>query len=272
MSRPPITKAIIPVAGWGTRRLPITKAIEKCMLPIGNRPIVDFVVQDCIKAGITDIYFVVGEDSQQIQTYYGENTALETYLQERGKNDVLKIIKPLSDVNFHFVTQPAQGKYGTAVPLELAAPHIEEDESAVVVMGDDFVYDESINEIARLIDSAEGDIATMLGVAVAQESVSRYGVIETDQAGNYVRIVEKPQPEDAPSNLINVSKYVLPGSLIHLAQSVEKDPSGEYFLTTLINDYVAQGGIMKVVQAQGDYYDGGSLEGWLHANNTIGKL
>ena len=267
-----ITKAIIPVAGWGTRRLPITKAIEKCMLPIGNRPIVDYAVQDCVKVGITDIYFVVSEESQQIQAYYGENSALETYLQDRGKKAALELIQPLKDVNFHFITQPATGKYGTAVPIELVAPYIQQNESVVVVMGDDFVYSEKGNEVSRLMTEAKDGIATMLGVSVAQDEVSRYGVIETDEKGNYVRIVEKPRPEDAPSTLINVSKYVLPGSLIHAAKNVEKDSSGEYFLTTVINNYVTQGGVMKVVRAEGDYYDGGSLEGWLYANKMLGNL
>lgn len=79
------TKAIIPVAGWGTRRLPITKTIEKCMLPLGNRPVVDYAVQDCIAAGITDIYFVVGEQSTQIRDYYRSNVDLNDYLKRNGK-------------------------------------------------------------------------------------------------------------------------------------------------------------------------------------------
>jgi len=82
-----VTKAIIPVAEWGTRRLPITKTIEKCMLPIGNRPLVDYVVQDCLKAGINDLYFVVGEQSTQLQDYYRSNIPLNDYLRRNGKED-----------------------------------------------------------------------------------------------------------------------------------------------------------------------------------------
>ena len=89
-----ITKAIIPVAGWGTRRLPVTKAIEKCMLPVGNRPIVDYVVQDCITAGITDIYFVVGEQSGQLHDFYRNNVELNDYLRRNGKEDLLPLIAP----------------------------------------------------------------------------------------------------------------------------------------------------------------------------------
>lgn len=94
-----ITKAIIPVAGWGTRMLPITKAIEKCMLPIGTRPVIDFVVQDVIKAGITDIYFVVGEQSSQLQNYYRSNIQLNDYLKRHGKDDKLPLVAPLKGVN-----------------------------------------------------------------------------------------------------------------------------------------------------------------------------
>ena len=97
-----ITKAIIPVAGWGTRRLPITKSIEKCMLPIGNRPMVDYVVQDCIDAGITDIYFVVSEDSSQLQSYYAANAALETYLEAHNKTEMLSLVTP-PVARFHYI-------------------------------------------------------------------------------------------------------------------------------------------------------------------------
>ena len=89
-----ITKAIVPVAGWGTRRLPITKSIEKCMLPVGNRPVVDFIVQDCIEAGITDIYFVESEHSEQVRDYYRSNIDLNDYLKRTGKTDLLDIVRP----------------------------------------------------------------------------------------------------------------------------------------------------------------------------------
>src|SRR5690606_14322531 len=121
MSDKQITRAIIPVAGWGTRRLPITKTIEKCMLPIGNRPLVDYVVQDCLKAGITEIIFIVSEDSTQLQSYYGDNLALNDYLTRGGKTDKLPLVAPPQGVTLRYVTQPSGSKYGTAVPVALAA-------------------------------------------------------------------------------------------------------------------------------------------------------
>lgn len=265
-----ITKAIIPVAGWGTRMLPITKAVEKCMLPIGNRPIVDYVVQDCIAAGINDIYFIVGEQSTQIQNFYRSNIQLNDYLKRNNKTDKLPLVAPIQGVSFHFIVQPSQGKYGTAVPVGLANDYIAQDESAVVLMGDDFVYNkDGTNEVARLIDAAENGGA-MLGVSVAPESVSKYGVLELDDAGNYRRIVEKPSVEEAPSTLINISKYVLPKAAIAAAVDVAPNPiRGEYEITDVINQYVTTGGSIKVVEANGQYLDGGSVEGWLHANNTV---
>src|SRR5690242_17819322 len=125
-----ISKAIIPVAGWGTRRLPITKTIEKSMLPIGNRPLVDYVVQDCIAAGIRDIYFVVSGEQTQVEAYYSENITLNNYLTANGKANRIPDVTPPSDVAFHYVVQPQGGKYGTAIPISLVVPELEQGESA----------------------------------------------------------------------------------------------------------------------------------------------
>ncbi len=265
-----ITKAVIPVAGWGTRRLPITKAIEKCMLPIGNRPIVDYVVQDCLAAGINEIFFIVGEESNQLRDYYRSNISLIDYLKRNNKEDMLPLIAPLSGVKLHFIVQPSYGKYGTAVPVALVADQIPEGESVVVLMGDDFVYNtDGTSETARLIEAA-GDDCAMLGVEVSRESVSRYGVIETDLNNYFVQIVEKPQPDEAPSNLINVSKYVLNAdALAEVGRYVKGDRDSEYYITDPINHYVTAGGTVAVVTARGEYLDGGSVEGWLYANNVV---
>lgn len=265
-----ITKAIIPVAGWGTRRLPITKSIEKCMLPIGNRPLVDYVVQDCLAAGINEIFFIVGEDSEQLENYYRSNIKLNDYLKANGKADKLPMVAPLEGVKLHFVTQPSYGKYGTAIPVSLVVNQIPEGESVVVLMGDDFIYTEDgSSETARLI-AAAGDNSAMLGVEVPHEAVSRYGVIETDANNHFVQIVEKPTPEETPSNLINVSKYVLnTAALAEVRAYAKTERTEEYYITDPINAYVAAGGIVTVVPAEGQYLDGGSVEGWLHANNVV---
>lgn len=266
-----VTKAIIPVAGWGTRRLPITKTIEKCMLPIGNRPLVDYVVQDCLAAGVTELIFVVGEDSTQLEDYYRSNIKLNDYLRQKGKEDVLPLVAPLKDVKLHFVVQPSHGKYGTAVPVALAANYIEEGESALVFMGDDFIYNhDGSSEAKRLIEAASGDGAAMIGVNVPREEVSKYGVLKLTESGEYESIVEKPSSEEAPSTLINISKYLLPKQVIDAAVTVAVNPTrGEYEITDVVNQFVAAGGKLNVCQAEGEFLDGGTLEGWLHANNVV---
>ena len=266
-----ITKAIIPVAGWGTRRLPITKTIEKCMLPVGNRPIVDYVVQDCIKAGITDIYFVVSEDSTQLKSYYSENIKLNEYLEANGKEASLPLVAPPQSVTFHYIVQPSE-KYGTAIPVALAAEEIGLHEPVVVLMGDDFIYNQDASsEVRRLLEATSE--SSMLGVNVPKSEVSRYGVLEMNENNEFVQVVEKPNVEDAPSTLINVSKYVLSPELLQeiVNYSKEEITEGEYVITEPINRYVKNGGKLKVVQAKGHYLDGGSVEGWLIANNIVGK-
>ena len=268
-----ISKALIPVGGWGTRRLPITKAIEKCMLPVGNRPLVDYVVQDCIAAGITDIYFVVSEGSSQLQSYYGENIPLETYLKANGKEGLLPLVTPPKNVSFTYIVQPSDSKYGTAVPINLMTPYLEEGESIAVLMGDDFLYSaDGSSEVKRLLEATPEGECSMLGVEVAPEEVSRYGVLEYTEDKTFVRIVEKPHPGQAPSNLINVSKYVLNSVVIQeIAEYVETERTGEYYITDPINAYVGKGGVVKIIPATGQYLDGGTLDGWLYANRMVLK-
>lgn len=264
-----ITKAIIPVAGWGTRRLPITKSIEKCMLPIGNRPLVDYVVQDCLLAGINEIIFIVSEQSDQLQRYYRSNIQLNDYLRRGNKHELLSMVAPIQ-AKLHFVTQPGHGKYGTAVPVALAADYIDDGESAVVLMGDDFIYNaDGSSEVARLLAATPEGQCSLLSAQVDPQAVTRYGVIEMDSQGNYQRIVERPAVDEAPSHLINISKYVLTKSVIDACRDLPVSLRGEYELPDAINTYVANGGQVKVVPAVGQYLDGGTLEGWLIANNVV---
>ena len=266
-----ITKAIIPVAGWGTRRLPVTKAIEKCMLPVGNRPIVDYVVQDCIKAGITDIYFVVGEQSIQLHDFYRNNVELNDYLRRTGKDDLLPLVAP-PKVRLHYVVQSSYGKYGTSIPVALAYEAMgEPDESVVVLMGDDCIYNpDGSSEVQRLIDATPEGECAMIGVKVAHDQVSQYGVIEMNDTHEFVRIVEKPSVDKAPSNLINVSKYVLnPTALRAIRAHAASVQPGEYYITDPINHIVAEGTRLKVIPAVGSYLDAGTLEGWLAANEVV---
>lgn len=266
-----ITKAIIPVAGWGTRRLPITKTIEKCMLPIGNRPLVDYVVQDCLQAGINELIFVVGEDSTQLEDYYRSNIKLNDYLRRNGKEDKLPMVAPLEGVKLHFVTQPSWGKYGTAIPVVLAADYVDERESVVVLMGDDFIWNEDgSSEVKRLIEATPEGECGLLAAQVELKKGGTLGLIVKDENEYYKEIVDQPLVEDnPPSNLANISKYLLTKEVLDLAANLSPAHNGEYQLPDAVNIYVAQGGKVKVVPAQGQYLDGGNVEGWLHANNVV---
>ena len=272
-----ITKAIIPVAGWGTRRLPITKIIEKSMLPVGNRPLVDYSVQELIKVGITDIYMVISNvEPCQVQEFYRDNLALNDYLVERGKADRLALAKTLPDhVKIHYTTQDPAGRYGTAVPIALVVEEYNLDEPVLVFMGDDFVWNPDGESAAEsLIHSLQSeDESAILGVEIPREKVDKYGVLSV-QDGKLVDVVEKPSVEEAPSNMINVSKYIMSRDLLHrVVNYVKSHDFGpldqEYLVTDPIDEYIKEGGIMRVAPTTGEYLDGGSVEGWVHANNVV---
>ena len=272
-----ITKAIIPVAGWGTRRLPITKIIEKSMQPVGNRPLVDYSVQELIKAGVKDIYMVISNvEPCQVQEFYKDNLALNQYLIDRGKEDRLALAKTLpNDVTIHYTIQDPAGKYGTAVPIAMVVKEYSLDEPVLVFMGDDFIWNPDGESAATaLIKSVKDDSeSAILGVEIDKNKVEKYGVL-SEKDGKLVGVVEKPTPKEAPSNLINVSKYILAPELLQkIVDYVDSHDFGpldqEYMITDPIDDYIKNGGTMRIATTKGEYLDGGSVEGWLHANNVV---
>lgn len=271
-----ITKAIIPVAGWGTRRLPITKVVEKSMLPVGNRPLVDYSVQDLIRAGVKDIYMVVSNvEPCQVRAFYQDNLALNRYLVDRGKADKLEKAKTLpDDVKIHYVAQDPSAKYGTAVPIAMAVEEFKIEEPVLVFMGDDFIWNPDGESAAEaLVKASGGDKSAILGVEIDKNDVEKYGVL-SEKDGNLVGVVEKPKPEEAPSNLINVSKYIMtPDLLQRIVKYVNENDFGpkdqEYMVTDPIEEYIKDGGVVRVAPTTGEYLDGGSVEGWLHANQVV---
>ncbi len=272
-----ITKAIIPVAGWGTRRLPITKIIEKSMLPVGNRPLVDYSVQELVKAGVTDIYMVISNvEPCQVKAFYHDNLALNQYLADRGKSDRLELAKTLPDnVKIHYLPQDPSGKYGTAVPVAMVAEEYNITEPVLVFMGDDFIWNPSGKSASdSLLEAVRNDQeSAMIGVEVPHDQVDKYGILSIED-GLLTNVVEKPAVEDAPSNLINVSKYIVSPELMQeIVTYVNTHDFGpkdqEYIITDPIDTYIKKGGTMRVVSAEGQYLDGGSVEGWIHANNVV---
>ena len=275
-----ITKAIIPVAGWGTRRLPITKIIEKSMLPVGNRPLVDYSVQELIKAGVTDIYMVISNvEPCQVREFYKDNLALNQYLESRGKNDRLALAKTLpSNVKIQFTSQDPSAKYGTAVPVAMVAEEYNLDEPVFVFMGDDFIWNPDGESAAEsLLKSLKSETdSAIFGAGIPKEDVEKYGVFSIDSENKLKAVVEKPKPSEAPSNLINVSKYILsPALLKEIVKYVNENDFGpldqEYMITDPIDSYIKNGGIIRVATNSGEYLDGGSLEGWVHANDVVLK-
>jgi UTP--glucose-1-phosphate uridylyltransferase len=205
-----------------------------------------------------------------LQSFYDDNSALNDYLIRSGKSDKLPLVAPLADVTLRYVRQPAEGNYGTAVPVALAADYINAGESAVVLMGDDFIWNkDGSSEIARLIKATPHGGCSLLAAQVKPSETANYGVIEMNSEGDYVRIVEKPATGSAPSNLINISKYILTKEVIDSCSSLAASPRGEYELPDAVNQFVDQGGHVKVVPAIGQYLDGGSVESWLHANQVV---
>ena len=271
-----VEKAIIPVAGWGTRRLPITKTLDKNMLPVGNRPVIDYVIEDCVRAGIKDIYLVVNSiDKSQIKEYYGENLVLEEFLRERGADEKLAKLKTVPDgVNLHWVEQDVNRSYGTAVPVALVVKEFGLDEPVMFCNGDDFFWNvPSGSAVKDAVENFDGE-ALITGVVRKPEEMVRYGMLEKDKTGHLVRLVEKPDISEVTSDLANVNRFVLTPELLKgIVEYVDGHNFGpddqEYMITDPIFDFICGGGKMKAIAAQGEWMDCGSVEGWLHANRVV---
>lgn len=252
------------------------------MLPVLNRPIIDYIVQDCIAAGITDIYFVTSPGSAQIRDYYTDKPELVDYLRQNGKEAYIAEVTPPKDVRFHFIEQDTSptALYGTTIPVWLCREYIEPNEHVLVLTGDDFMHNpDGSSDIARLIEVVKDGGSAMLGVEVPHDTVSRYGVLAThaDDAGRlqFEYIQEKPSVSEAKSNLINVSKYIFDASIFtYLDNAVQNgvQHNGEYYITDPINEYVQAGNAIQVVQSRGTYLDVGTVENWLAANNYMADV
>ena len=211
----------------------------------------------------------------QVREFYRDNLALNQYLIDRGKEDRLKLAKTLpDDVKIHYTVQDPAGKYGTAVPIAMVIKEYRINEPVLVFMGDDFIWNPDGESAAEaLIKAAKDGESAILGVEIPLDKVEKYGVL-SEKDGKLVGVVEKPKPQDAPSNLINVSKYIMaPDLLKKIVDYVDENDFGpldqEYMVTDPIDDYIKSGGVMRVAPTTGEYLDGGSVEGWLHANNVV---
>jgi len=262
-----IRKAVIPVAGWGTRSLPATKNVPKEMLPIYKKPIVQYIVEEAIDAGLTDVVFVTNQNKKIIEDHFDRNFLLEQLLERGGKTQLLEEVRHVSDmVNVISVRQKKQLGLGHAV---LCANEICKNEPFAVMLGDDLMFGLNAG-ISELLEAAKSEGKAVVGVIEVPESkVNRYGIIQGEEfAPNMYRVrklVEKPSPEEAPSNLAITGRYVLLPEIFDILEGQEAGVGGEIQLTDALQGLADQDKLIAV-RLQGQRFDAGDWVEYLTAN------
>lgn len=232
-----VKKAVIPAAGLGTRFLPATKAMAKEMLPIVDKPTIQFIVEEALKSGIEDILIVTGKAKRPIEDHFDSNIELETNLSGKGKTELLKLVEETTDVNLHFIRQSHPKGLGHAV---LQARAFIGNEPFVVMLGDDIMEDE-VPLTQQLIDDYERTHASTIAVMeVPQKDTSKYGIInpgEELEEGlfNVKNFVEKPDPSKAPSNLAIIGRYLLTPEIFDVLAEQQPGAGNEIQLTDAID-------------------------------------
>lgn len=268
-----IRKAVITAAGFGTRFFPLTKTIQKEMLPILNKPLIDYVVDDCIAAGIEEIIFVVKDTDQQLRHYFSEANEVKEYLERMGKMDKYEGLSKLhTKAKFTFINQTANDPYGTATPLKLAKPYVENEDAFIMLMGDDFIYNkDGSSETKKMIDYFIASKASALASFVRRpkELLNKYGVAQVRSENNFsylINIVEKPEIGKEPSDLCNISKYVFTDEIFGpLIDQTLNEIHKELLITDTLTQLALKSPV-AVYPTTGEYLDGGFVEGWLKAN------
>lgn len=236
-----IKKAVIAVAGSGTRLLPATKAMPKEMLPIVDKPIIQLVVEELVAAGIEDIIFVTRWDKKPLEDHFDYSVALEDDLRKNGKEDRYEQIHRIAEMaNFVHIRQ--KGPYGNGTPV-LSAASLVDDEPFIYCFGDDLVKSE-ISFTKQMVDEYNKHGQLMLGVQeVPQSEVSKYGIVDVDPATMQVKnIIEKPSQEEAPSRLAGFGRYILNQEIIDILRSTSLGKGNELWLVDAIHNYIAKGG------------------------------
>ncbi|MGX7106567.1 UTP--glucose-1-phosphate uridylyltransferase GalU [Hutsoniella sourekii] len=266
-----VRKAVIPAAGLGTRFLPATKAMAKEMLPIVDKPTIQFIVEEAVDSGIEDILIVTGKSKRTIEDHFDANIELEEHLAQQGKEDLLALVKESANVNLYFVRQPYPKGLGHAV---LQAKAFVGNEPFVVMLGDDIMADE-VPLTRQLMDVYDQTHASSIAVMeVPHEETSKYGIIDPEnqhQADLYnVRsFVEKPAPEDAPSNLAIIGRYLLTPEIFDLLETQAPGAGGEIQLTDAINELNKTQRVFAK-QFTGKRYDVGNKFGFIQMSIEYG--
>lgn len=267
-----IKKAILPVAGFGTRLLPATKAQPKEMLPVVDKPAIQYLVEEATAAGIEEIVFVTGRGKRAIEDHFDHSFELEYNLVEKNKHHLLEEVKKISSMaKFSYVRQPSPLGDGHAISC---AAHIAGDEPVLVMFGDS-LYDAEIPPAKQLIEVYEKYKDPVIGLApVEWDEVEKFGVIEGVELGknNYEikKFVEKPKKEEAPSNLVAVGKYIITPEVFEILGKMEEGKSGEIRLADAFAIILEQNKPLYGHKIEGEWLDTGDKFSFLKASLVLG--
>jgi UTP--glucose-1-phosphate uridylyltransferase len=267
-----ITKAVFPVAGMGSRFLPATKASPKEMMPIVDKPLIQYAVEEAVAAGITDMVFITGRNKHAIEDHFDKAYELEAELAMRGKEELLRLVREVipAHINCIYIRQTEPLGLGHAV---LCAQPVVQDEPFAVILADDLI-DAAIPAIKQMLEVFQRYQCSVLGVKnVPRDQTRQYGVVEsTTLAENLEQvsgIVEKPEPQKAPSTLAVVGRYILTPRIFHHLAKVQAGAGGEIQLTDGIAALI-QEEKMLAYRFKGKRYDCGSKLGYLKATVALG--
>lgn len=265
----PVRKAVIAVAGFGTRFLPATKATPKEMMPIIDKPVIQYVVEEAVESGIKDIILVTSGTKRPLEDHFDDNESLELWLKKQGKLDLLKTIKRIGKLaNFIYIRQ--KGPYGNAIPVLNAEPLIDKDEPFAVFFGDELVRNK-VPRLAQMIETYNKYQDPVLAVIpVDAEGTKKYAIIDpqakVDPHTYQIKgLVEKPGPEKATSRLGAIGAYILTPDIFKEIRAIKPGKGGEYWLVEAIFRLMKKRPIYAR-EIEGEYFDTGSKIGWLHAN------
>lgn len=263
--KPKITKAVIPVAGLGTRFLPITKSVPKEMLPIVDKPTLSYIIDECIESGITDILLITSPYKKVIEDYFDQNYELAKRLEEKDKVAELNSLetKP-KNVNIYFIRQGEPQGSGHAIKL---AKTFVGNEPFAVLYGDDIMKSET-PALKQLIDTYEKTSANIIGcLEVPSHLSSSYGMIEfhNKEANQIKTIIEKPSIENTPSNYAGLGRYIVSSNIFNILENLSRGVGNEYQFTDAMKELMKQEDFYACI-LDAKYYDTGSKLGYLKAN------
>jgi UTP--glucose-1-phosphate uridylyltransferase len=266
-----VTKAVFPVAGLGTRFLPATKASPKEMLPIVDKPLIQYAVDEAVGAGITDLIFITGRGKRAIEDHFDKAYELEAELQAHGKNKLLKEVRGLlpDGVACAYVRQAEALGLGHAV---LCARHLVGDEPFAVILADDLI-DAQVPVMQQMVQVHAKTGGSVIAVQnVAREETSSYGIVSAEKVSagisRVTNIVEKPKPEEAPSTLGVVGRYILSPRIFHFLENLRPGAGREIQLTDAIGRLLREENV-TAYEFQGTRYDCGSKLGYLQATVNL---